>query len=364
MCRFVARRGSKVADRMREEGFPVITLPATGRNPLSLWRARRHLRDTRPDVLHFVDAHAVTCGGLASWGLGVPARIAARHNLFPIRMSMRYRLLCDRVICVCHAVADVCRTCEIPGQMLRVVHNGCVPQTGFVVDRSTLRHRLNLSDTEFVILTAALFNRCKGHTHLLNALPQIVKRHPHVRVALAGNGPLENELRRQVGELGLAGHVRFLGFRHDIPDLMRAADLFVLSSLAEGIPAVLLEAMFGACPIVTTAVGGAMELLCDDQPENEPKAWCIPPADSRSLAAAILEAMADDQERIRRANRARSRAQAMFTVDQLVANTLTVYRELIDGPETSPRRLADKTQIFWTAFPRLFKYGWAARSAP
>ena len=129
-CRFVVRRGGRVAQRIRHEGFPVLTLPGTGRDPLAIWRARSHLRETRPDVVHFVDPHAITCGGLAAWRLPIPARVAVRHNTFPVRWPIRYRLLCDRVICVCQAVADVCRESAIPESMLRIVSNGSLPSQG------------------------------------------------------------------------------------------------------------------------------------------------------------------------------------------------------------------------------------------
>lgn len=336
-CRFVARRNSPVASRMAAAGFPTLQLSGTGRNPVSLWRARRLLRSHRSQVLHFVDPHAVTVGGLASWGMNVPARVYVRHNPFPIRRVSRYRWVCDRVICVCGAVAEVCCRSGLPASMLRVVPNGCTPASDPCVDRSELRRRLQLDPNAFVLLTAAHMNACKGHAYLLQAMPAVFRTHPEARLALLGSGPLEEELRRQAQSLGIAARVDFLGFRADVRQFMRAADLLVLPSLAEGVSAVLLEAMSERCPIVATAVGGTPELLRATEAnsgrtidEEVPLAWVVPPADVAALQAAVLEALADPQTRLQRALRGEQVAKAEYAAETMVARTLAVYREVIE----------------------------------
>ena len=329
VCRFVVRRGGRVAQRIRNEGFPVLTLPRTGRDPLSIWRARWHLLETRPDVVHFVDPHAVTCGGLAAWRLRIPARVAVRHNTFTLRWPIRYRLLCDRIICVCQAVADVCRASAIPDSMLRIVSNGSVPSSGWRESRVVLRDRFGLPQDAPVVVTVGLLNACKGHRYLLDAWPQAVRDFPHARLALVGDGPLEEELRCRARALAIERQVMFLGFRPDARDWMRAADLLVLPSLSEGAPATVLEAMFEGCPVVTTDVGGMRELLAQDPAEREPLGWIVSPANAGALAATVREALAGADQRASRAQRARKHAQLRYTVDRMVSNTLSVYRELL-----------------------------------
>ena len=129
------------------KGFPVLTLPGTGRDPLAICVPGLTSCATRPDVVHFVDPHAITCGGLAAWRLPIPARVAVRHNTFPVRWPIRYRLLCDRIICICQAVADACRESAIPDSMLRLVHNGSVPSAGPPESRAVLRDRFGLPKT-------------------------------------------------------------------------------------------------------------------------------------------------------------------------------------------------------------------------
>jgi glycosyltransferase involved in cell wall biosynthesis len=275
------------------------------------------------------DPHALTSAGLASLGLAIPARVGARHSCFPIHYASRYGQFCDRVICVIGAVADECRRDGVPTEMLRIVHCGSDDRVACSGSRRRGRDSLGLADDQPLLLTVALLNPCKGHTFLLDALPPVVRSHPRLCLALAGEGETADALRAQARRLGIDSHVRLLGYRHDIPDLLRAADLFVMPSLTEGFCSVLIEAMLAGAPIVTTAVGGIPEVVGSDGSTPDPIAWTVPPGDSQALAAAILEAIASPQERPQRVLRGRQRALAQFTASRMVEGTLAVYRELL-----------------------------------
>jgi glycosyltransferase involved in cell wall biosynthesis len=250
------------------------------------------------------------------------------------------------MICVCEVVAEACYRSGLPASMLRVVRNSCVPPSQPAMDREELRASVGLSPEHEVLLTAAQFNECKGHTYLFQALPRVLQRHPRVRLILAGTGPREEELRRQACELGISGQVLFLGFRRDVRLWMQAADLLVLPSLTEGMSAVLMEAMYEGCPIVTTTVGGTMELLVPHS-ASDLLAWLIPPARVDLLAEAIIDALGDEKQRMERSARAARRVRRDYTVERMVANTLSVYRELIEGPGACGR-LAD---LQWSGIP-------------
>ena len=328
-CHILASSRSPFAARMAPQGFPVATFLGTGRDPFSLWRIRRHLRRIRPDVLHMNDPHALTSTGLASLGLAIPARVASRHCCFPIHYASRYGRLCDRLICVIRAVAEVCRRDGVPAEMLRVVH--CGSDVSAVRSGSRLRGRrsLGLSDDQPLVLTVALLNQCKGHKFLLDALPAVIRKHPRLCVALAGDGETAAALKDQARRLGIDSHVRFLGFREDVPDLLMAADLFVMPSLTEGFCSVLIEAMLAGRPIVTTSVGGIPEVVGSDGSMADPVAWTVPPHDPEALCATILAALAAPGSRSERGLRGQQRALAHFTAGHMVDNTVDVYRELL-----------------------------------
>ncbi len=317
---------------MASEGFPVATFFGTGRDPVSLWCIRRQLCRIRPDVLHMNDPHSLTSTGLASLGMAIPARVASRHCCFPIHYPSRYGQLCDRLICVIGAVAEVCRRGGIPGEMLRVVHCGGDDRMLGSGSRQRGRQCLGLADDQPLLLTVALLNYNKGHSFLLDALPPVVRQHPRLCVALAGDGEAASALKRQARRLGIDRHVRFLGYRQDVPDLLAAADLFVMPSLTEGFCSVLVEAMLAGRPIVTTNVGGIPEVVGGNGSTSQPVAWTVPPRDGRAMAAAILEALRSPQGRCERGLRGQRHARARFTADRMVEKTLEVYGELLPCP--------------------------------
>ncbi len=323
----LARRGGKLAERMRDDGFAVGEFSGNGRSPLALWQIRRLLRRMRPDVLQYNDSHALTSAGLASYGLRIPVRVGMRHVLWPIRSPWRFRAFCDRMACVSNAVAEVCRASGLPPEMLRVVFAATDPENVQSGDPHQGRRAADVNEDRPMLLAVAGLNENKGHAFLLDAFVAVLARYPNAALVLAGDGPLRERLQRQCEQLGIDASVRFLGYSRDVPDLVQAADLLVLPSLAEGLPVTLMDAMFAGVAIVATAVGGVVDLLGTGEQRDEPVAWMVPPSDSAALATAIIEALADPPQRVLRAQRARLRAEQLFTADHMVDAMLALYRE-------------------------------------
>jgi L-malate glycosyltransferase len=326
-CVIIAQRDGDFLARMRVEGFETVAFAGGGQSPTGLWQIRRALKRLRPDVLHYNDSHAMTAGGLAAVGLGIPRRIAARRVDFPLHSPRPYRWFADRVICVSQAVKDVCRESGLPETMLRVVHDGVDPARMAAGDRQRGRQSLGLADDQPLLLCVAKLTDHKGHRFLLDALLLVIQERPNVVLALAGDGELRKTLQSQADRLGILPHVRFLGFRYDVPDLVHAADLFVLPSHMEGLCSTLIDVMLVGRPIVTTAAGGIPDLVGRDESGDEPVAWLVPPRDGPPLARAILAALASPERCAEMQVRARERAMRRFTADRMVESTLAVYRE-------------------------------------
>jgi glycosyltransferase involved in cell wall biosynthesis len=327
-CVFLARRDGALAQRITADGFEVFSFSGGGRSPLALWQIRRCLRQVRPDVLHFNDSHALQGAGLAALGLRIPARIVARRVDFPLRSPRSYRWFSDRVVCVSRAVAKVCVAGGIPAEMLRVVHDGVDPARVRAGDRLRGRCSLALTDDQVLLLTVAKLTDHKGHRFLLDALPAVIQKVPNAVHALAGDGELREVLQEQAQRLGIQSHVRFLGYRDDVPDLIHAADLFVLPSHMEGLCSTLIDVMLAGRTIVTTTAGGISDLVGSDEPGAEPVAWTVPPCDSVRLVEAILRALASPDECAAMRQRACQRAERLFTADQMVEATLEVYQNV------------------------------------
>ncbi len=145
-----------------------------------------------------------------------------------------------------------------------------------------LATQLGLGPEQKVLLTAARLTLQKGHVYLIDAMARLVKDYPGIRLLLAGEGELKEELISRCASMGVLGHVQFLGGRPDMADILALADIFVLPSLWEGTSIALLEAMAAAKPIVATDIPGSREVL------SSPKCGVlVPPGDSSTLAEAI-----------------------------------------------------------------------------
>jgi len=211
-------------------------------------------------------------------------------------------------------------------------------------DRQCGRESLSVTDKEPLVLMVAKLTGHKGHTYLLRALPKVIQRFPNVRLALAGDGELKGQLVAEAASLRIAGHVKFLGRRTDIPDLFQAADLFVMPSYMEGLGTSLLDAIFARVPVVTTGAGGIADVIGLGHPTG-PTTFTAEPRDSDSLARAIVAALELPQRCAKQVEHAYNYAMARFTHDHMVDGTLTVYRELLG--EAARLRRAQSSRGQW-----------------
>ncbi|MCR4439436.1 MAG: glycosyltransferase [bacterium] len=174
--------------------------------------------------------------------------------------------------------------------------------------------------------TVAHFRKQKGHLYLVEAVQQVVAEYPEAHFVLVGVGREEPRVRERVAQLGLERHVHFLGLREDVHELLNEFDVFVLPSLWEGFPNVILEAMACAKPVVATAVEGTVELVVHGQ-----TGLLAAPADAQSLASALLNMLADRELMARSGQAGRRRVEEHFTVEHQVAAFERLYDALIDG---------------------------------
>ena len=142
--------------------------------------------------------------------------------------------------------------------------------------------------------------------------------------AIVGDGELKEALHAQAAELGISERVRFLGFRTDVPSLLKAFDLFVMPSHMEGLGTSVLDALAARLPVVGTEAGGMPEILI----EGETGLVC-PIKDSASLSKNLLRVLEDPDLAQRMASAGRARVEAMFSTTSMVEGTLAVYRRLL-----------------------------------
>ncbi len=244
-----------------------------------------------------------------------------------------YRLLTeqiDRLICVSEGVRDsLVETGAVPVDKLRVVRNGIEAQPA-VSGRAETRQRLGIGAEAKIVLTVGRMIDVKAHHHLLEAVPAVVERQPTARFLWIGGGPLEQELDVEVRRLGLEDSVILAGQRGDVPDVIAAADLFVLPSLVEGLPLGVLEAMAAGLPVVGTHVCGTSEVIVDGVTGRlvEP-GGLAGPGNPAPMADAILEILQDPQLATQWGSAGKARVEREFSAERMARETADVYDELL-----------------------------------
>lgn len=331
---FYAR--STLPDELRAAGVGLHRLPSRAKfDPRSVIGLARILRRDRVPLLHTHLIQADWAGFLANRLAGRPARhLSTKHNLHYFRDLPRACVAVDRLVnrgidrhlAVSQAVADFYRrTQRLPAAKLHVLPNG-IDAGRFAEprrDRRAVRQELGLPPAAFVLVTVANVTRQKGHVHLLAAVRRLLPQRPDLHWLVVGGGKLRAELERQVRQAGLERNAHLLGPRLDVPDLLHAADLFVLPSLWEGFGISALEAAAAGMPIVASGVDGLAELFRDGE-----NALLVTPGDPAALAEAIAR-MADQPELRRRLGAAARERAAAFAIEEVVRRLESHYLALL-----------------------------------
>lgn len=303
-------------------------------------RLVREVRAERAAVFHAHLNNPLACkDGLIAAALArVPAVIATAQlfvNLplgrFIYAQQRMVAAIIDRYIAVSREVGtQLGKTFRIPAAKISIVHNGILLPPYDNAPKTALRTSLTGSKGQPIVLTVARLAEQKGHRYLLKAAVLV----PEAIFVLAGDGPERASLEAQTRELGLNGRVLFLGYRHDVSDLLASCDLFVLPSLFEGLPLSILEAMAANKPVVASAVGGNDEAIVHGE-----TGLLVPPANPTALAAAIHTVLSNSDLARRLAATGKARVYEHFSAEAMVERTVHIYDQILGSrEETSDRR--------------------------
>ena len=254
----------------------------------------------------------------------------------------------EAVICVSQDLQDRCIQSGIPADRLHQIDNAII-----LDDYSTAlptlfdKARFGVDSQRFLIGAVGRLSEEKGFHHLINALARLITAGHSVGLVIAGEGHLRDQLQRQINELELQEHVRLCGFLPDPRDLYQAIDLFVLSSLREGLPNVVLEAMASQRPVVATNCNGIPNLL-----KHEVNGLVIPIDNEDALHAAVLKCVTSDALRAQLAINGRRTIEERYCFDRRMKKIVEVYRRLSGGlaaripaePNPASQRRESKTR--------------------
>src|SRR3989449_5394437 len=321
--------------RRAAEGLELIPLaPRTEMDLTAAWRFARVVKRLAPDVIHAHDPHGIAMASLAlslgssstksgRKGGRAPALVASRRVDFHLRGNSFSRWKHRQVDCfiaASEAIRQMLVGDGVPADQTVTVHEG------IDVDHVVAAPPVNVHETFWlphdapVVGNVAALVPHKGQRHLIEAAHLVVQEIPDARFIILGEGELREHLEHLVRDRNLEKHVLLPGFRTDVIGCIKGFDLFVMSSVTEGLGTSLLDAMACARPIIATAAGGIPEVI-----EHDVNGLLVPPRDHTALARAIVSALKDEALRRRLGESGLARVRDRFTVERMVAATAAVY---------------------------------------
>jgi glycosyltransferase involved in cell wall biosynthesis len=323
----------ELADEVESLGLPVSSLGyrkcLAGLAVFRLWRL---LKRRRVKIIH---THLFECGvvgRLAAWLAGVPVIVTHEHGktLWKRWHHRWFERLAARRTDLRIAVSEDIRDLRLkhehtPPEKIVVVANAVEPSRFEVPEAARDAKRAEIGVTGSVVVgTVGRLVEAKSYDMLLEIARDVSARRPDVKFILVGEGHLGGTLRRMRDTLGLADRVLFLGNRRDIPELLAAMDLYVITSQREGLPVSLIEAMMAAKPVVATAVGGIPENIVDGE-----DGVLVEPANRQAFVEAALSLLGDPRRMRELGRRARDKAVARYSACKILETLETIYVSLL-----------------------------------
>ncbi len=355
-------REGELLSRARET-TKLIIVPELGRalnpfnDPVALWKLYRLIRRGKYHIVHTHSSKAGVLGRVAAWAAGTPIVVHTLHSLVfhdyqPWAINRLWRLikkicvpLTDHYTSVSRIISEKAVAAGVAKQEnYSIIYSG-MELDWFLnakFDNEKLRREFNIPlDAPVVGKIARLFP-LKGHNELMDAAPEIVRRVPNVRFFLIGDGILLEHLQQRARGYGILENFVFAGLvdRERIPEMISVMDVVVHTSLREGLPRVLPQALAMGKPCVSFEVDGAPEVVIDGL-----TGYLIKPFDSAGLADCVVKLLGDPALREKMGKEGRKLVDPMFRIETMVSQTSELYRTLLE-------RYPDRIKAFNKKYPQ------------
>lgn len=304
-------------------------------NPLVALRLIKIIRENSIDLIHAHKHKPTIYAVIASLFCKNTSVISHIHGLSRTRNLRRkilnifiYRFV-DKIIAVSDSVKHdiITSNFSINDSKIVTIRN-CIDLKAIdnsLTSKELARKKIGLPEDAIVFGTVGRLVETKGHRFLIEAFSKIINNLKNPKLVIVGDGPLYQDLKKQVEDLNIKEYVLFTGFREDVLQIIRGFDVFLLPSLAEGLSIALLEAMASCLPVIASNVGGIPEVFGDSQ-----CGILVPPKDIESLRDAMLKmATLSEGERKKLGENGRARIKKEFTIEKMIMNLTNLYDSIL-----------------------------------
>ncbi len=291
----------ELAPEIESMGIEVLSLPQRTKGPDygSFLKVGKILRERKTEIIHTHNTQPLFDGTMGALMSGVKTVVHTDHGRGDEVGKRRWLFiewLMSRFVYKFVAVSDFTagslrKSLKISPSKLLTIMNG-IDGSKYQIDIDRQQFRLELGlppEGPIIGLTVRLAEQ-KGISYLLKAMPEIVRVFPDITLVIAGQGALEEPLKKEAVSLGVDDHVRFIGPRLDVPRLLRLFDAYVLPSIWEGLPMVILEAMAAGCPVISTDVGGVSMAI-----KNGENGTLVESKNPEQIAQAVIALLSDNR---------------------------------------------------------------------
>ncbi len=335
-------------DLAAAKGVKPIIIPQLRRNIdpiggfIALFKLYRLMRREKPHIVHTHTATAGLLGRLAARLAGAPVILHTFHGhvlrgyFGPLRskalvwMERFLARLSDRIVTVSEGQRrELARYGIAPLEKIAVVHLGFELEDLLACEsyRGELRRELGLADDGYrykLIGIVARLVPIKNHLLFLQVAKLVAEAVPQARFLVVGDGELRGELKAYARDLGLDERVLFTGWRRDLARLYADLDVVALTSINEGTPVSLIEAMAAGVPVAATAVGGVPDVVVDGE-----TGYLVKAGDVEGMAEAVIDLLRNPEKAREMGQEGREAAYPKFAVQTLIANVEGLYAELL-----------------------------------
>lgn len=320
---------SEIINRLANTGIKIKTIKMRqDYDVLSAINLRKFLKDEKIELLHSHHSRAHAIGLLATLGLKNVKFVVTRQVVFNLRKNIFSQLKykserINKYIAISEAVKKKLLNYGIDNAKIEVIYNSTDTIKFNPNVESNVRKELGIPDNLFVCCLVSNYSYYKGHTFFLEAIPEITKNFPEAKFLIAG--VIINDLKDIARNLNIANNIFFLGFRRDIPQILKASNLLVCPSIEEGLGVAIIEAMAMELPVVATNVGGISELV-----QNKLSGILIESKNAKALSDAIIYMIKNPEDAKKMGKKGRELVVKNFSFETMISKHEKLYAELLN----------------------------------